>query len=198
MHHFLWCDPMWPKKKICVNINSESFPTAIVEKAAQTIGLVQTFCAVTTTVIAHHTYTYHNIMDHITSGCSQGIIYIYIQIWSKFKANTRTCVSCWSQIVSNIPCHATMMLPGTYWALVESILYSSWYLDAAHMDTDKHRLGKSGAERAVGGRKRGKSRKKMRLRMHSAASWVRVKPFHKREEECDHRLCSKTIQNGIG
>lgn len=53
-----------------------------------------------------------------------------------------------------------MMLPGTYWALVESILYSSWYLDAAHMDTDKHRLGESAAERAGRGKEKGKEQEK--------------------------------------
>lgn len=57
------------------------------------------------------------------------------------------------------PCHASMMLPGTYWALVESILYSSWYLDTAHMDTDRHRLGKSGVEKGGKGKNRGKARK---------------------------------------
>lgn len=51
------------------------------------------------------------------------------------------------------PCHASMMLPGTYWALVESILYSSWYLDTVSMDTDRHRLGESGIKEAGKGRR---------------------------------------------
>lgn len=51
------------------------------------------------------------------------------------------------------PCHASMMLPGTYWALVESILYSSWYLDTVSMDTDRYRLGESGIKEAGKGRR---------------------------------------------
>lgn len=57
----------------------------------------------------------------------------------------------------------TMMLPGTYWALVESILYSSWYLDAAHMDTDKHKLGKKRGQESRKGKERGKSKKRLPL-----------------------------------
>lgn len=49
----------------------------------------------------------------------------------------RKTVPCASYHRRDNPCHARMMLPLTYWALVESILYSSWYLDAAHMDTDR-------------------------------------------------------------
>lgn len=56
------------------------------------------------------------------------------------------------------------MLPETYWALVESILYSSWYLGAAHMDTDRHELGES---REGGGRKEGEERQGI----HSGCRW---------------------------
>lgn len=73
----------------------------------------------------------------------------------------------------NIPCHATMMLPGTYWALVESILYSSWYLDAAHMDTDKHRLGKTGKSRwGSGGGGEGEGRREKAGEKNDAARVV--------------------------
>lgn len=82
------------------------------------------------------------------------------------------------------PCHASMMLPGTYWALVESILYSSWYLDAAHMDTDRHRLGESGVKKAGKGKEMGKSEKRMQLQMPLQYIFIHLHL----ESECNHLI----------
>lgn len=93
------------------------------------------------------------------------------------------------------------MLPGTYWALVESILYSSWYLDAAHMDTDKHRLGKSGESRWGRGEAR---REKAGKRNDAARDVFRCIASQgeaisqARGRIWEQKLCSAKIQNGIG
>lgn len=100
-----------------------------------------------------------------------------------------------------IPCHATMMLPGTYWAFVESILYSSWNLDAAHVDTGNHRLGED--ESRKGKKKTGKKQEKVATRDASANVFLPPHSAHL-ELECGHfpmlkgraedTLCSKKVQ----
>lgn len=100
-----------------------------------------------------------------------------------------------------IPCHATMMLPGTYWAFVESILYSSWNLDAAHVDTGNHRLGED--ESRKGKKKTGKKQEKFATQDASANVFLPPHSVHL-ELECSHfpmlkgraedTLCSKKVQ----
>lgn len=100
-----------------------------------------------------------------------------------------------------IPCHATMMLPGTYWAFVESILYSSWNLDAAHVDTGNHRLGEG--ESRKGKKKTGKKQEKVATQDASANVFLPPHSMHL-ELECSHfpmlkgraedTLCSKKVQ----
>lgn len=95
------------------------------------------------------------------------------------------------------------MLPGTYWALVESILYSSWYLDAAHMDTDKHRLGKSGGRGSRWGRgeqsreKAGEKNDAAREAFPCIASQGKA-ILQAQGRIWEQELCSGKIQNGIG
>lgn len=93
-------------------------------------------------------------------------------VCAKSKVNTAKYVLWCSQISSvysyycrHNPCHATMMLPGTYWALVESILYSSWYLGTAHMDTDRHRFSREWDWESRKGKKRA------RKGCHSGYHW---------------------------
>lgn len=134
-HHLLWYDQMWQK---CDVLCPWIFPTTTVEKVATNEWAVS-----------------HFDDNGITSKHSQGIEYIqfiYNSKWTLlhmcFGAHRNSPISpVYSYHCRHNPCHASMMLPGTYWALVESILYSSWYLDAAHMDTDRNMLRESGVEK---------------------------------------------------
>ena len=72
--------------------------------------------------------------------------------------------------------------------MVESILYSSWYLDAAHMDTDRHRLGGSVVEGTAKGSKRLNS-KTRRMPVKIPLQFICIlKPF---EGESEPSLCRK-------
>lgn len=121
------------------------------------------------------------------------------------KSNVWHCNICFSACKSvpmysyfsrHNPCHASMMLPGTYWALVESILYSSWYLDVAHMNTDRQRLGESGVEKEGKGRKE-QWKDATAIYLHSLAFWVRMQPFVWPCGRIQLGLCSKKEQDLI-